>query len=189
MPPETRSPTEPLIYRIDAAGRITYVNSTWTDFALKNHGEAVLPERILGCRLLDSVGGSTVRTLYKAMIKRAHAGQPVTFSYRCDAPDKRRLFAMNIRARPDGELEFASTLLWEESRVPVAFLERAQARDERMLVVCSWCEKVALPEGNWVPVEEAVTTLRLLETERMPAITHGICPACQAAMRASSGLG
>ena len=180
--------TYTLIYRIDAGGRISYVNSVWSDFALKNQGESVLPERVLGTRLLEAVTDRTVREMYQWMIRRAREGVPARFCYRCDAPDKRRTFEMSIRQIADGQVEFASTLLHEEARPAVALLETTAQREERMLRVCSWCQKVALPDGAWVPVEEAVNTLRLMEAERVPHITHGICGGCKTEMKASIGL-
>ncbi len=180
--------TYTLIYRIDVGGRITYVNPVWNDFALKNQGEAVLPERVLGTKLLAAVADRTVRELYLWMIRRAREGVPARFCYRCDAPDRRRTFEMNIYLVANGQVEFASTLLHEEPRPAVALLETGAQREERMLRVCSWCQKVALPDGAWVPVEEAVNALHLMEAERVPLITHGICDACKAEMKASIGL-
>jgi PAS domain-containing protein len=176
-----------LIYRIDAEGRINYVNPAWSEFARNNHGESVLPEHILGHPLLDSISDGTVRELYVGMIKRARIGQPVRFRYRCDAPDKRRVFEMDIRLIDGREVEFTSTLIREEVRPTVAVLEGGRVRDERMLRVCSWCQQVAMPDGRWVPVEEAVETLHLLESETVPCITHGICVQCVALMKTAMG--
>lgn len=178
-----------LVYRIDAGDRISFLNPAWTEFARANQGEAVLPEQVLGSRLLDAVADQTVRMLYTAMIKRARTGVPVKFHYRCDAPDRRRTFEMNIRLLPGGEVEFASTLLHEEPRPAVVLLQPKAPRDERLLRVCSWCQRIALPDKTWVPVETAVDTLHLLEAETFPRLTHGICEACRAKWEQESGIG
>ena len=170
-----------LVYRIDAEDRITYVNAAWCAFAQANQGEAVMPAHVLGSSLLASVDDQTVRELYAAMIKRARTGSPVRFKYRCDAPDRRRTFEMNICQLPGGEVEFVSTLLHEEVRPSVALLQAAVPRDSRLLRVCSWCQKVALPDYSWVPVETAVERLHLLEAETFPRLTHGICEPCRTA--------
>lgn len=177
-----------LIYRIDPMGRVAYVNPVWDEFARNNHGESVLAERILGTSLMAAITDKTVRELYVRIIERARAGVPMRFRYRCDAPDKCRTFEMNVGLREGGEVEFVSTLLHEETRPAITWLESGVSRDERMLRVCSWCQKVALPDDNWVPVEEAVEILHLLEADRLPRITHGICDPCKVGMRASVGL-
>jgi len=180
---------EPLVYRIDAADRLTYVNDAWLQFARNNQGESVMPELVLGRKMWVCVSDETVRALYQQMIERARAGWPVQFTYRCDAPAKRRTFAMEIRRVRTGVVEFVSTLLHEEARPPVALLEPGRKRDERFAKICSWCQKVAMPDGTWVPVEAAVKALHLLESEQMPHLTHGICAPCEAKVMASLSAG
>lgn len=169
-----------LIYRIDAGDRISYVNPAWSEFARANQGEGVMPEQVLGSSLLESVDDSTVRSLYTAMIQRARAGAPVRFKYRCDAPDRRRTFAMDIHQLDSGEVEFVSTLEHEEVRPPVTVLQLGVPRDGRLLKVCSWCQQVEMPDYTWLPVELVVKKLHLLEAETFPRLTHGICEPCRA---------
>jgi len=147
-----------------------------------------LPEHVLGQDLLRSVADQTVRELYVRMIRRARAGTPVRFHYRCDAPDRRRMFEMKIHLVAGGEVEFVSTLRYENPRAPVALLEPGRLRDDRLLLVCSWCQMVALPDKTWVPVESAVETLHLLEAETFPRLTHGICESCLAKWEQESGV-
>lgn len=167
-----------LVYRIDAANRITWVNKAWTEFARANHGESVMPEQVIGCDLLTSLGDGTVRELYSTMVQHARNGRVVRFDYRCDAPDKRRMFSMEILSRSDGEVEFVSELKREEPRPSVPLLEKHRRRNRVPIRICSWCQRVALPDGQWREVEEAVIALHLLESVEMPAITHGICRDC-----------
>lgn len=178
-----------LVYRVDADNRISWVNEVWSEFALANLGASVMPPGVIGRDLLDSVSDSTVREIYRAILFRVRAGAAVEFNYRCDAPDKRRIFEMRICALDHGGAEFASTLLHEEIRPTVLLLEPGHARNESFLRVCSWCQKVATPDGQWLPVEEAAAQLRLLEVEQLPAITHGICAGCYAEMKAKLGPG
>lgn len=160
----------------------------WSEFARENQGETVLPARVLGRSLMAAVGDETVQELYRRMIERARAGAVVRFQYRCDAPDRRRVFRMDIHRLEGGAVEFASTLVQEETRPAVTLLEAAWPRDERLLRICSWCQQVAVSETLWVPVEVAVTGLHLMEAEKLPGITHGICPACEREVRTSMGL-
>lgn len=172
---------EPLVYRIDAANRLTWVNPAWVAFARANHGEAMVPEKILGQDLLAALADTTIRLLYQTMIQRARGGSRVCFEYRCDAPDRRRTFQMEIQSRPGNEVEFRSTLVHEERRPLVELLQPGRSRDpERFVRVCSWCQRIALPDRSWVEVEQAVATLEIFKTERLPRLTHGICETCLA---------
>ena len=173
-----------LVYRIDAGDRITWVNEAWSEFARGNHGEAVMPERILGQDLFASISDSAVREIYKSIVARVRAGAVVEFTYRCDAPDVRRTFDMVVRLLANGGEEFTSTLKHEEARPPVVVLEPGGIRSKNLIRVCSWCQKVAMPDERWLPVEEAVAETHLLEVLQIPAITHGICPPCHAGMMA-----
>lgn len=171
-----------LHYRIDAEDRVIRVNEAWREFAEANEGDDVVAEKVIGRSLWDFVSGEGIAELYWQMIQRARAGHPVEFTYRCDAPEWRRLFRMTVRAHEHGEVEFRSVLEWEEPRPKVRLLDCHQVRDERWTRVCSWCQQVAMADDTWVPVEEAVARLDLLAAESMPKLTHGICPTCRAGM-------
>jgi hypothetical protein len=179
----------PLIYRIDTADRLCFVNEVWKDSAQESHTESVKSENILGKLLWECVSDPGVRSLYVQMIEHARAGRPVGFKYRCDTPSLRRTYAMTIDRQPGGGVEFASVLVRQESRAAVAILESGHARDpDRFVRVCSWCQSVALPSGEWVPVEEAVNKLDLMGDDQMPRLTHGICEGCAKAMWDKLGL-
>jgi hypothetical protein len=187
-----KTPSEkiPLIYRIDGTNRICWVNDAWREFAQANQGEAVLPERILGHDLLASLADTTARELYTTMIRQVRTGKTVRFDYRCDAPDKRRTFTMEIRPVPDEGVEFVTTLQREQPRPTIALLKPETPRDPaRFIRMCSWCHSVAMPDGRWLEVETAVAELRLLEGDRLPAITHTMCAPCYQRVMAILGTG
>ena len=165
-------------YRIDASGRIVWVNPAWERFALENDGEAVMSGKIIRRNLFDMIADKRVCGIYAEVITRARQGTVVEFDYRCDAPAWRRTFSMTVTPLGDGVVEFTSTLRHQEARPSVGFLEAGMARDERLLKICSWCQKVATPAGTWLPVEEAVARLRLMEADTFPGITHGMCESC-----------
>jgi hypothetical protein len=169
-----------LAYRIDAADCLTHVNEAWSEFARQNHGEELMPQHVLGHNLLRAIADTTVRELYTRMILAARAGRTLRFRYRCDAPARRRTFEMEIRLVEAGAVEFVSTLQHEEPRPSVYVLESDRRRDERMLLICSWCQKVELPDATWVPVEAAVEILHLFDADTYPQLTHGMCGLCKA---------
>ena len=181
-------PAVTLRYRIDAANRLTWVNDAWVAFARANGGELLLPGRIIGRELLAAFADPGVREIYALLIAHARAGKPVRFDYRCDAPDRRRTFTMEIRGLPDGEVEFESRLREETPRPSLLLLQSGAPRDaERFVRICGWCQGVAMPDGRWIEAELAVAALHLLEAERMPRLTHGICPHCHDRVLAALG--
>jgi hypothetical protein len=40
------------------------------------------------------------------------------------------------------------------------------------------CKKIAVSDSEWQEIEIAMVTLNLFEKERLPQITHGLCPSC-----------
>ena len=57
-----------------------------------------------------------------------------------------------------------------------------------MLRGCSWCQKLALPDLTWAPVEAAVETLHLLVAATFPRLTHTICEPCKSAWDLRHGM-
>lgn len=171
-----------VVYRIDESDRLCAVNDAWRHFALENGGGGALADGLLGAPLWPCIADSSARELYRRLTARARAGQPVCFRYRCDAPAFRRTFAMSIEGRADGEVVFSSELLVSEPRPTVPLLDHRSGRSSALIRVCGWCQLVAAGPEEWVPVEDAVTRLGLLETELLPAMTHGICGACEQEM-------
>ena len=167
-----------LTYSIDAKDRIIAVNDAWRGFALANDGGADLADRVVGTELWSCLSDDSVREIYQRLTARARKGQLVQFCYRCDAPTHRRTFEMKIEAGPGGEVKFATELIRAESRPAVRLLERATERNAQFVRVCAWCQRVAVGPEEWVDAEEAVNRLGLLLSERLPALTHGMCAAC-----------
>lgn len=172
----------PITYRVDAQDRLVGFNEEWSEFARANGGEAALPEVVAGTRLWDVVQDSTLQELYRRMMAKARAGAGVKFRYRCDAPHERRVFTMEIRAAEDGAVEFISQLVSAEERPAVPWLERGVEHGPELVRVCSWCGRVALPDGAWVAIERAMEQHRALHGVTVPRLTHGICGECQAEM-------
>lgn len=171
-----------IAYCIDAADRLVSFNAGWTAFAERNGGEDARPEKVVGRSLWDFVADPTVQELYRRMVARARQGRVVRFRYRCDAPSERRVFQMEIRRRPQGRVEFSSGLISSDPRPHVAWLDRPESPGTELVRMCSWCARVALPDGRWVAIEQAIEQHRALQRLVPPSITHGICQNCQAEM-------
>lgn len=169
---------EPIVYRLDSSDRLVYVNRAWCDFARANGGEALMPEKVIGRKFWDFIGGPSVRDVYQRLVETARAGRTLRFPYRCDSSDHRRQMEMIVEPLPDGAVQITSRLLEEQRRPPIPLFDSNFPREQAMLRVCSWCHSIADATERWIPLETAVSEMRLLERCALPRITHGICPDC-----------
>ncbi|WP_442889153.1 hypothetical protein [Congregicoccus parvus] len=167
------------VYRIDEEDRICAFDVS------RPAGESRSEWSTMVGRLLwEFIEDRAVVALYRQIVRRVRGGRRVRFRYRCDSPDARRLYRMEIRRTSDGPVEFVHELVHEEHRSRVEVLDRACGpRGDELLRVCSWCERAALPDARWVSIEEAVESLQLMQQEVMPKITHGICERCAGRMK------
>ena len=167
------------IHRVDGDGRISFVSDAWLAFAAENGYRTTRSEQ-LGRPLLSAIGGEENRHIYRLLIERVRtSARAVEFGYRCDSPETRRWMRMHHLPESD-EVEFESLLLRLESRPYAPLIEARQGPSAAsdVLSMCSWC-KAVLADQDWIEVEQAVRQLGLFATDRMPRISHGICPDCR----------
>ncbi|MDQ2669268.1 MAG: hypothetical protein M3Y31_01410 [Gemmatimonadota bacterium] len=171
-------------YELDSDLRISSVDTGWSEFASTNAAPQLAAPAPVGQPLFSYIRDLTTVHLYRRLFDRvARTEQPVTFTFRCDAPALRRLLEMEIRPGAIAGLRLQTRVVRLEPRVRVALLDPLIARTGAALRMCSWCKAVDA-DGRWCEVEEAVAHLRLFERERLPDITHGICPPCEARIEA-----
>lgn len=141
----------------------------------------------LGRSLWDYVSGGEMKKLQRLLVRRIRdeVGD-IELPFRCDAPSMRREMEIRIVARPGGRVVlFSSRLRAEEERdLPQRLLDPATPRSDEMLEMCGWCDRFEVA-GEWVEVEEAARRLGLFNRPRLPALSHGICPDCNAMLLAA----
>lgn len=172
-------------FSIDGSDRLLAVNDDWNAFAAANAGESLHGDNILGQSLWTQISDEATRAIYRLIIERVRAGRRFTFRYRCDSPRHRRVFDMEVTGGFAGRVTFVSNMAAEEERPTVALLDSGQKRDQRQVRICSWCQSLNLPDGSWVPVEEAVARIDYLAQPPFPIVTHGICTPCSTRLLAS----
>jgi hypothetical protein len=166
------------VHRIDVHGRLTHVNASWLEFAAEN-GWPVTADDVLGRPIMDSVADPQTHYLYGLLMTRLRHGRgPFSFTYRCDAPDCRRLLRMRMIADHHArEIEFQNEILSIERRTPQPLLERGRGGAGQVLEICSFCKRIAL-DNRWLEVEEAVLKRRLFDCEPLPTTRNRVCPDC-----------
>lgn len=171
-------------YHIDSEERLTCANDEWLAFAVENNSSHLTRKSVLERPLWDFITGMETRHLYRLIFSKVKkTGMPVKIPYRCDSPELRRFMEMEIVPVKDGSVQMNCTLLRVEPRPRMDLLDPFMDRSNEFLTICSWCRRVKIGSG-WVEVEEAVQRLNLFEAQRLPQLTHGICPDChEIAMR------
>lgn len=176
--PQTIEPLS-LEYTVDADDRITWVCDGWDAFAEANGAAALAGCHVVGKELWDYICGAEVQHLYGVMLERVRAaGHPAEVTMNCDAPDLKRLLSLRLDAEPNGVVRFHSQTIDTAKRPPVALLAPQPIEGDWMLEMCSFCKRAFVDPKGWVDVEIAAETLGLFVRERMPRLTHGVCPDC-----------
>jgi hypothetical protein len=177
--------TAALSYAIDEHDHLIRVDDGYYRFAEENGwGDA---GSSLGRSLWDYVAGRELVKLQRLLVRRIRdeVGD-VELSFRCDGPEVRREMKIRIVARPGGRVVlFSSRLRSEEGRdLPQFLLDPAVPRTDEQLEMCGWCDRFEV-DGEWVEVEEAARRLELFNRSELPALSHGICPDCNAMLLAA----
>ncbi len=128
------------------------------------------------------------RHIYDLLLHRVRkTGDAVVVTFRCDAPALRRFMELRVAPWSDGGVELDCRLVRREPREAVALLDPTHDRSSEFLTICSWCKRVRVGAA-WVEVEEAVERLALFHADRLPQLTHGMCPGCMERVRRELGL-
>jgi len=164
-------------YRIDGEDRITFVNPEWEEFARQNDAPQLVDPGVLGKPLQSFIADIETKHLYQVILSRVRKLRTtMLFSYRCDAPDRRRFMEMAVHPWGLKGVEFNNWIVREEPRGPIRLLLATAARSQQLIKICSWCNRIAAPE--WLEVEAGIEHLRLFTQDHMPQITHGMCEDC-----------
>ena len=83
-----------------------------------------------------------------------------------------------MEALPDDQIEITSKILLTEARSPVSQLDADTSRSKDLVTICSMCKKIQVSPGQWFEIEEGLARLKVFEAEKMPQLTHGLCPSC-----------
>lgn len=172
-----------VIYRVDAAGRLTFVNDDWDTFAALNGARGLSSGLVLGRSVVKFIAGVETQIIYERILARALTGVSLLLPYRCDSPTERRRMTLMVAQHPTGEIEFRSRALQIEAREPVSALDPQQPRGDALLTLCSWCNRGRAGD-HWAEIEEVIGSLGLFDTD-VPRLTHGMCPECQQRLSAS----
>lgn len=181
-PPHTPGAVE-YAYTLDADDRITAFNGAWADFAVTN-GAPSLPETVVGTHLWRHIADETTRHLYAILFRHARdRAREVRVPFRCDSPTQVREMELAITPVGERRLQMTVRLLRHRQRPYVPLLDVGVPRTGDFVRMCGWCKRIAVDE-SWRELEEAMQISGLLCEASLPAISHGICHACETQVHA-----
>ena len=168
-----------LTYTLNSSDIIMSVGGDWNQFARDNDADDMVAEHVVGRSLFDFVTGGEVVQMYHSLFRKARTQQrPLSFTFRCDAPDCRRRMSFNIDPLPDNGLRITTEAIEEQERHAQRLLNRNERRSNEYVVVCAICSDVSTAEKQWVSMEEESTRQGWLESEFVPQLSHSYCPDC-----------
>lgn len=171
---------EEVHYVIDRADFLMGVNAGWVHFALQNAADKSVASPPSNARIWDYIAGESVRALYRSLVTKVRSkGSPCEVSFRCDAPTLRRTFRMRITTEDGAKVAFQNSIIAEEKRAAIRLFDAYAPRNASLLEICSMCHAIQTEKRGWQPLERMVEHLKLLEAERVPAMSHGLCSECR----------
>lgn len=178
MPAKTDEPETRFIYRIDEDDCLTHVCPNWIQFARDNNAPELSESNLIGTQIWRYIADADCSDVYRAVFARVReTGHSTRFHFRCDSPDTRRDMEMNIARIPAGHLEFQVRIV-DSSKLPWSpWLDPQIEKNERWVTLCAWCKRIE-NRDTWLEPTDAVDSMRLFMNEKVPNVTHGICPDC-----------
>jgi hypothetical protein len=164
------------VIRLDECDAIAFASERWVDFIRETGGSALSTTGVLGRPFSDFAPDAQLAPLYRLVFRRVRElQQEMRVPFRIAALDRRWHVSMHVSPLASGEIE---------CRYHVLHLE---VPGGELLTQCAWCLKVHFPEGVWAEVADLSGRLDLFLSDA-PRVTHGICPSCAVAFRASAKL-
>lgn len=168
-----------ITYRIDAHDVLVEVAGDWNEFTAANGAPEMRTDKVLNRPLWDFIHDDDTRQLHKSLLKRARGRHEMKgVPFRCDGPAIRRYMTMDITLLEERSVLYRCRIVRTESRPSIDFFHNLHGRGDVLLSMCSWCNKVEMPNQTWQEIEEAVTQMGLLELPYPPRMTHAICDVC-----------
>jgi hypothetical protein len=169
---------------LDQTDRVIAVPGNWAVHGARIGSPDLDREQVLGRPVGWFVQDLTTRECFRMLFERIRReGRSARVVTRCDSPTQQR--AMQIRFVPmsAGALECSWSLFLDTAASEIPLQQRYGFEDGEFIRMCSWCRQVHL-HGRWQALESVAAEIGLLGHDELPAITHGICPRCAAALMA-----
>lgn len=168
-----------IVYRIDEAGTLIWVDDAWATAAHDNGApELAAPTGRSVWHAIDDAG---TRDLWQRFCNAALAsGATLAVPYRCDSPSEHRWCLVEVAPMRHGEIELRHRV---ERRAPRRNGGRRPLSAPAVHTgrVCSWCLRVDV-DGEWYEIDEVTDTAALFIEGARHGVSYGTCPQCAGAL-------
>ncbi len=170
-------------YSIGPDNRVDRVSDAWLAFARDNGAAGLTAEAVIGRSLFAFISGAETEFLYYLLLDEMRSsGRRIVLPFRCDSSSRRRFMRLEMSPLENHGVAFTATLIREEPRQAISFIDAAAARTAAALTICSWCKRVKVGE-EWLDLESAVASLDLFRSSRLPQQNHSVCSRCRGSVR------
>ena len=171
-----------LEYLIDEQDIIREVNEGWDLFADSNGSPEAFSKEVIGHSIYDFITDEPTRALYRDIYAEIREQKlALDFTFRCDSPDIKRLFLMEIIPQDRGRILIRTQLL-EEEHTGQPNLEFACVNAPVSIPRCSVCGRVRW-QGVMVSPAMAMNSGLTLDGGSALQVFYMVCEDCRSNLR------
>lgn len=147
---------------IDRAGRIRYINRVEPGFDR---------QEVVGTPSAEFLFPYAVEAQDAAFEAAFQSGQKQDFEVELDLPDDPAWYRCEVH--PLWQEDHIVALLLKATNITeIKAAEESVARLQKLLPICSWCDRIQGQDGAWLSIE------RYLKKVEATDVTHALCPDC-----------
>jgi len=179
-------------YRLNRRDLLVFVDEGWARFAREAGADELLPPGVLNRSIWEFITDPRLRLLQAELLRKARSTRKaIRLPFQCDSPTMRRWMEMDIQSSAGGDVLVTTTLLREEARARMPFLDArppGMKRPVEDLGMCGWCNAVQLGEGPWQSVEDLLRAKPGWPDEGSNIeVHHRLCASCDTRLIAAAG--
>ena len=165
-----------VVYAVDRAMTLHFVNRGWHDFAIANEGARCIDDYVVGDSI-DRAIPAVLKPFYRGAFDAVFAGgPPLDHLYECPSTNQQRSFRMRAARLVGGDFLIVSNQLVRQLDAGGAdaseVVPEKYVGENGLVVQCAHCRRCRRVESeiwDWVPAYVAA---------RSEGVSHGLCPSC-----------
>lgn len=174
--------SDTLSYVLDQDNLIISIEGAWDEFVIRNDGDSVFKNEVLGKPLLNFISGKVTKQYWLDLIDKARtSGKVMSIDFRCDAPFERRFMRMTLQPENTGVVRLSTICIAKQRRARHLYFRCAKERTKNTILRCSNCNRLRVKE-NWLEADEFV----LHQKTSCLDVIYGVCQDCQSLFKAAS---
>ena len=170
--------TSQILYLINSKDEVIFADNEYFQFVSDKSADDISPKNRLRQSLWDLITDDTTEDFYRMLLKQVRAGYSVKFKLQCGASKHQRLMRMTVSLQQNGDVQFGARTVWTDELRAQNFLNGSISYMDEVIIICSWCNRIKIDEGEWQKIEEFQGNPGLFDMEIFPQPSHGMCDDC-----------